>query len=234
MGHLSRSWTTTTGARPRIMPGIIGLLTVPVLAVAGVLPLPLGSISLPPGLLVLVGLAGIAAWIAKGSSAGWLGYGLGLAAGTLGALFVVASFASSMTVENWLVSADVFRVNLALTVILVTVAAAIGYAAGALITRRLQPDPAARPALLAITLPLVAMAAVALGYPLIVPERALLTADAPTGHAHGKCRRTPDHRADRVPRRSRHLGDQERVRPAALTRHGRSPDRCRRGAASSR
>lgn len=180
MGHLSRSWTTTTGATPRIMPGIIGLLTVPVLAVASVLPLPLGSISLSPGLLVLVGLAGIAAWIAKGSSAGWLGYGLGLAAGTLGALFVVASFASSMTLENWLVSADVFRVNLALTVILLTAAAAIGYAAGALITRRLRPDPGARPALLAITLPVVAMAAVALGYPLIVPERALLSADVPT------------------------------------------------------
>lgn len=178
MGHLSRSWITTTGATPRIMPGIIGLLTVPVLA--GVVPLPLGSISLPPGLLVVVALAGNAAWIARGSSAGWLGYGLGLATGTLGALFVIASFASSMTVENWLVSADVFRVNLALTVVLITTAAAIGYVAGALITRRLRPDPGARPAFLAITLPVVAMAAVALGYPLIVPERALLSADAPT------------------------------------------------------
>lgn len=181
MGRLSRSWITTTGTTPRILPGIIGLLTVPVLGVAGVMPLPLGSIGLPPGLLLVVALAGIAAWIARGGAVGWLAYGLGLASGTLGGLLVIAAFASSMTVDNWLVSADVFRVNLAMTVVLITAAAAIGYGAGALITRRLaRPDPGARPALLAIALPVVAMAAVAVGYPMIVPERALLSADAPT------------------------------------------------------
>jgi hypothetical protein len=129
----------------------------------------------------VVALAGIAAWIARGSSAGWLGYGLGLATGTLAALVVFASFASSMTVQSWLVVADVFRVNLALTVTLITAAAAIGYVGGTLVTRRLtRPAFGARPALLATALPAVAMAAVALGYPLIVPERALLSADAPT------------------------------------------------------
>jgi hypothetical protein len=136
VGHLSGSWITTTRTTPRVTPGIIGLLTVPVLAVAGLVPLPLGSISLPPGLLLVVALAGIAAWIARGSSAGWLGYGLGLATGTLAALVVFASFASAMTVENWLLSADTFRVNLALTVVLITAAATVGYLAGALITRR--------------------------------------------------------------------------------------------------
>lgn len=171
----------TTGTRLRTIPGIIGLLTVPLLAVAGVVPLPLGSISVPPGIILVVALAGIAAWIARGSSAGWLGFGLGLAIGTLAGLFVIATFASSMTVANWLISADVFRVNLALTVVLITAAAAIGYGAGALVTRRLaRPHPGARPALVAIALPVVAMAAIALGYPVIVPERALLGADAPT------------------------------------------------------
>lgn len=165
----------------RIAPGMIGLLTVPVVFIAGVMPLPLSAISLPPGLLVVITLAGAAAWIAKGGSTGWVGYGLGLAVGMLGGLFVLASFAASMTLENWLVSAPVFRVNLALTVILITAAAAIGYAAGALVTRRFaRPNPGARPARLAVTIPVVAMMAVALGYPLIVPGRALLGADAPT------------------------------------------------------
>ncbi len=152
------------------------------LAAKEAVPIPLPSFSLPPGLLLVVALAGIAAWTARGSSTGWLGYGLGLAIGTLGALFAIASFTSSMSiiVENWLVTADMFRINLALTVVLITAAAAIGYVAGALITRRLaRPDPGARSSFLAIALPVVAMAAVGLGYPLIVPERALLGADTP-------------------------------------------------------
>ncbi len=174
MGHPSRSW---------ILPGIIGLLTVPVLAAQQVLPIPLPSFGLPPGLLLVIAPAGIAAWIASGSSAGWLGFGLGLAAGTLGTLVAIASFTGSMSmiVENWLVSRDAFRMNLALTVVLITAAACIGYATGALVTRRLaRPKAAARPAVMAISLPVISMVGVALGYPLIVPERALLAADAAT------------------------------------------------------
>lgn len=181
MGQVNPSGITTTGTTSRIVPGIIGLLTIPVLGVAGFVSLPMGWIGLPPGLLAVVAVAAVAAWIAGGSSAGWLAYGLGLAGGTLGGLFVIAAFASSMTVENWLVSAEVFRVNLALTVVLITSAAAIGYVAGALMIRRMaRPHARARSARLAIALPVVAMAAVALGYPMFVPERALLTADAPT------------------------------------------------------
>jgi len=164
-----------------IASGVIGLLTVPVVAITGLAPLPFGSTHLPPGILVVVALADIAAWTARGSSAGWLRYGLGLAFGTLGALSAFAAFASSMTVESWLISADVFRVQLAKTVVAITTAGGIGYVAGALSTRGLpRAVPGARGPLVAIALPVVAMAAVALGYPLIVPERALLPADAPT------------------------------------------------------
>jgi hypothetical protein len=166
---------------PRIVPGIIGLLTIPVLGVAGIVPLPMGWISLPSGLLAVVAVAAVAAWIDGASSDGWLAYGLGLASGTLGGLFVIAAFASSLTMDNWLISAEEFRRNLALTVVLITAAAAIGYVAGARMTRRFaRPHPRTRPGLLATALPVVAMGAVALGYPMIVPERALLKADAPT------------------------------------------------------
>jgi hypothetical protein len=174
MGHPSRSW---------ILPGVIGLLTVPVLAAQQVLPIPLPSLSLPPGLLLVIAPAGIAAWIAGGSSAGWLGFGLGLAAGTLGTLVAIASFTGSMSmiVENWLVSRDAFRVNLVFTIVLITAAACIGYATGTLVTRRLaRPTTAARLAPTAMGLPIILMVGVALGYPNIVPERALLAAGAPT------------------------------------------------------
>jgi hypothetical protein len=174
MGHPSRSW---------ILPGVIGLLTVPVLAAQQVLPIPLPSLSLPPGLLLVIAPAGIAAWIASGSSAGWLGFGLGLAAGTLGTLVAIASFTGSMSmiVENWLVSRDAFRVNLVFTIVLITAAGCIGYATGALVTRRLaRPISDGRPSLTAMCLPVVLMMGVAVGYPFILPERALLAADAPT------------------------------------------------------
>jgi hypothetical protein len=169
--------------RSWILPGLIGLLTVPVAAAQRLVPIPLPSVTVPPGLLLVLTLAGIAALIARGSSYGWLGYGLGLAVGTASTLFAIASFTGSMSiiVENWLVSREVFRVHLALTVVLITTAAATGYATGALVRRRgARREADAPPALLAVALPVVAMVAVALGYPVIVPERALLADDAPT------------------------------------------------------
>jgi hypothetical protein len=170
----NRSW---------ILTGITGLLTVPVLAAQQLLPIPLPWLSVPSSIFLVVALAGIAALIARGRATGWLGYGIGLAAGTLGTLVAIASFTGSMSaiVENWLVSRDVFAINLAFTIALITAAAAIGYATGALVTQRMAgPTPGARRTLLVISLPVVAMAGIALGYPLIVPEPALLAADAPS------------------------------------------------------
>ncbi len=72
-----------------------------------------------------------------------------------------------------------YRLNLALTVVLITASRSHWLRAGALMARRLARPYAGRgPVLLAIALPVVAMVAVALGYPMIVPERA--KADAPT------------------------------------------------------
>jgi hypothetical protein len=166
---------------PRMVPGVIGLLTVPVLAITGVLPIPPASLGLSPGLVVVVALAAIAAWIARGDDRGWLGYGLGLALGTLAGILVSGLFAASITVEGWLVGADEFRVNLAFTIILITAAAAIGYLAGAILARRLaHAAGAARPSVWLIALPFLAMAAVGLGSPVLLPERALLPAGAST------------------------------------------------------
>jgi hypothetical protein len=172
---------TSKRTTPWIAPGIIGLLTIPGLAIAGVLPIPVASLSVPPGLGAVVALAAAAAWIGKGSTTGWLGYGLGLALGTLGGIVVIGLVATATTVEGWLVSAEVFRVNLAFTVVLIIAAAGIGYLVGALINRRSAgTDAGDRSALWRIALPVLAMVMVGLGSPAIVPERALLPADAST------------------------------------------------------